>query len=240
MAKNEEKALTVVGDYAVMQHTTESLNEIIRANIGNSDLGPGDLDHITMPAGGGITWEIATLDGDISTKAFEGMIAAWKETRSHWKESYGSTGGNAPPDCSSDDCMTGVGDPGGDCGTCPFAQFGSAVNDAGEPTDGQACGQKRMLAIVIKDDLIPMLLIAPPTSLKGLRRYFLRLASRTTPYYGVVTRFSLKKIDTKPPYSVIEVSSAGKLEGEDLAKMAAYSQMIESSLERVRPQDREA
>jgi hypothetical protein len=230
--KNEEKALTVASEYAVLEHTVEDLQNIIAANLGNSNLGPGDLDKIKVPAGGGTTWELITLDGEVETKEFDGVIAGWKEQRAYWEEKY--SGGSSPPDCSSDNGIVGVGNPGGDCSECPYAQFESAKNDKGEPAPGQACKQVRVMAIVQKDDLVPVLLVAPPTSLQNMKKYFLRLASRATPYYGVLTRFTLVKDKNAGgiEYSKIEAKSIGRLDDDQMKKMTAYSKMISSSLER--------
>lgn len=229
---NDEKALTTVGGYAVMQHTVEALQNIISANLGNADLGPGDLDKVKVPAGGSTSWEFQSLDGEVTSKEFDGVIAAWKEQRAYWEEKY--SGGSSPPDCSSDDCITGVGNPGGSCKECPWAQFESAVDDKGQPAAGQACKQLRIMAVVQKDDLVPVLIAAPPTSLQNLRKYFLRLASRATPFFGVVTRFTLVKDKSAKgiEYSKIEAKSIEKLGADELKKMAGYAQVIGSSLER--------
>jgi hypothetical protein len=232
--KNEEKALTTLAsEYAVMKHTPAHLQEVISANVGGS-VKQGDLDRIKVPAGGGTTWTIPSLDGEVETKEFDGVIVAWKEPRAYWVESFSSTGGGTPPDCSSEDSMLGVGDPGGDCLTCPFAQFGSATGDDGKPRDGQACRQMRLMAVIQQDDLVPLLLSAPPTSLQNLRRYFLRLASKAVPYYGVVSRFTLNKTKSKGgiDYAQIEANGVETLEPEDLDKMRAYAQALGSALER--------
>lgn len=229
--KNEETALAIP-NYAVMQHSVEDLQNVIASNLGGTELGPGDLDRIKVPAGGGTTWSIPTLDGDVDTKELVGVIVAFKDQRAYWKESY--SGGSSPPDCASDDGMMGTGDPGGACDRCPYAQFESAVGDDGKPRPGQACKQVRLMAIVQPDDLIPMLLAAPPTSLANMRKYFLRLSSRATPYYGVVTKFTLAKAQSSGgiAYSQVEASSVTRLADDELQKMAGYAQVIGKSLER--------
>ena len=228
---NPETALTIP-NYAVMKHSVEDLQGIITSNLGGSDLSPSDLDRIKVPAGGGTTWSIPTLDGEQDTKNLDGVIVAWKNQRAYWKEKY--SGGSSPPDCASDDCMTGTGDPGGSCKECPWSQFESATDDKGEKAAGQACKQVRLMAIIQQDDLVPLLLVAPPTSLGALRKYFLRLSSRATPYYGVVTRLSLEKDKSAKgiEYSKISASAQGRLTDEELQKMAGYAQVIGKSLER--------
>jgi hypothetical protein len=238
MAKNQKaeentEVALAIPDYAVMQHSIEDLMSTISSNLGpNAQLSPNDLDRIKVPAGGGTTWSIPTLDGDVDSKTFEGVIVAWKDQRAYWNESY--SGGSSPPDCASDDCMTGIGEPGGDCAKCPFAQFESATDDKGEMRPGQACKQVRLMAIITNDDLVPILIAAPPTSLGNLRRYFLRLSSRNTPYYGVVTQFSLIKARSQGgiDYSQIDPKSVTRLADPEMQKMKAYAQVMEKSLER--------
>lgn len=238
-AKNEETALTIA-NYAVMKQPIEELMNIIGANLGaNAELGPGDLERIKVPAGGGTTWSIPGLDGDIDTKEFDGVIVAFKDQRAYWEDSY--SGGSTPPDCSSEDGITGVGSPGGDCGACPYAQFESATGDDGSKRAGQACKQLRLMAVVQNEDLIPVLLAAPPTSLANMRRYFLRLASRVTPYYGVITRFTLKKAQSQGgiTYSQIEATSLERLDEGQRSTMEQYSKVISKSLERRSAADQE-
>jgi len=233
---NKETAL-VVSDFAIMAHSVEDLGAMITANVGTGQLGPGDLDRIKVPAGGGTTWEVPSIDGDRSTRNLDGIIAAWREPRAYWEHSIDDTGGGEPPDCSSQDGITGIGTPGGSCADCPYAKFGSAKDKKGNPADGQACKQMRMMAIILKDDLLPMLLVAPPTSLRNLRQYFLRLVSAAVPFYGVVTRFTLVKAKNKAgtEYSQIQARSLEKLDEATKKKMEGYAQLIGKSLERAAP-----
>ena len=232
MAKNTATAIVPAADYAVMKHGVDALQEVIRANIGSGNLGPGDLERIKVPAGGGTTWTIPSLDGDIDTKEFDGVIVAWKTQRAYWKEKY--SGGSVPPDCASDDGITGSGDPGGVCEQCPYSQFESATDEKGEKMPGQACKQIRLMAVVQKDDLVPVLLSAPPTSLANMRRYFLRLASRAKPFYAVVTRFTLVKAQSAGgiTFSQIEANAIEQLDDEQQAKMEGFAKVIGDSLER--------
>lgn len=233
MGKTNETKDLIVPDFAVMKHSIEDLQMIIKANVGDAELGPGDLDRVKVPAGGGVVWEVPSASGDLAVKALDGVICAWELPRSYWKESFDSTGGGTPPDCSSPDGILGVGDPGGACTDCPLAQFESAIKSDGTPGKGQACQQKRMMAIVLQDSLIPVILSAPATSLANMRRYFLRLAGAAVPYYGVLTRFTLVKTkgDGVPDHSVIEAKTLEKLGADDLAKMESYAQVMGHALE---------
>jgi hypothetical protein len=184
------QALAVGGDFA----------EVVAANIGNATIAPFDLDRIKVPAGGGLSWEVPTLEGVTQAESIEGVIVNWRKVRSYWRESFESAGGGTPPDCSSEDGITGIGDPGGDCVRCPLSRYGSAENGR-----AQACSEKRMLFVIRQDDRLPIVLTIPPSSLGRISQYFLRLLSGGVPYFGAVTRFSLEKARNKGGISYSQV-----------------------------------
>jgi hypothetical protein len=221
----------VIGNYKVMKTEISDLSAIMRANIGEK-LEVFDLDRIRVPAGGSLTWEIPTLTGEEEAKTVEGVVIAFSDRRAFWRESFDATGGGTPPDCSSDDCIVGVGDPGGTCATCALAKFGSARDGEG---DGQACKQVRLLFLVRPADLLPIVVAVPPSSLKNVRRHFLRLASQSMPYYGVVWSFELAKDKSKGgiTYSKIVPKLKAVLPPEEAARMKAYSDAFAPSVARI-------
>ena len=83
--------------------------------------------------------------------------------------------------------MTGHGNPGGNCGSCPYNQFGSG--------DGQskACKNRRMLYILQEGELFPQVLSLPTGSLKEFTKYVKRQLSKGRKLNQVVTKISLKK-----------------------------------------------
>lgn len=189
MAKASDNAL-VKHVFPLLQHDPEELREVLRENLGPKGITPFELDKLQVPAGGGLQWEISSLEGDKSVAEVDGVIAWWSDKRSYWKTKFGEGDGNSPPDCSSDDGETGVGDPGGVCAKCPFSQFGS-----GDGGRGQACKQMRFMLVATEDRLMPLFAIVPPTSIRSIHKYFLRLASGTPlrRYYNVVTKFKLER-----------------------------------------------
>ena len=223
----KKDAVATTQTYAVVKHDPEQLRAIMAANVGGAKVSEFDLDRVKMPTAGGRIWMIPGLNGDEDSKTIEGVIVAWREPRTYWKEALDVSGGGAPPDCSAADGIHGVGDPGGNCGACPLAQFGSAMRD-GKPSGGQACKQTRLLFMVRTGDLIPLVVTAPPTSLRGLRRYFLRLASREIPYYGLTTRLELEQDKSKDgfTYSKIAPIAGELLSDEDRVRMQAYAEMM--------------
>jgi hypothetical protein len=195
--------------WAVMNFTPEEIMGVIQENLGNDRLKASDLDRVTVPTGGGKQWAIPSLEGEEAANTISGVIVLWKQTRAYWKNAF--TGENNPPDCFSEDGLTGVcGEEsgvnlGGACESCPMAQFGSKAGRR-----GQACKQVRLLYLIRPDSMLPIVVSVPPTSLKPLQKYFLRLASRGIRPSAVVTALNLEKVKGNgvPDYSVIEPTMA--------------------------------
>ena len=235
----EEKAVTVFTGYAVQQFKPEEMQEVLSTNLGGATIAETDLDSVTVPGGGATVWSVPSVEGDQASKEIVGVIVSWKETRRYWEDSYASTGGGEPPDCYSDDGLIGVGTPGGTCSKCPMAEFGTATDDKGKPGAGQACQQVRVIAVLGTDDFIPILLNLPPTSLKGIRSYFLGLTRRGIPLYGAVTKFTLKSEKSKggQKVAIVEATMVEKLADDERKVMASYTKEIKSKLTPARVAD---
>lgn len=230
--KNEIKELK---GFALSDISSEELSEIITANIGETGtISRFDLDKCKVPTGGSTRWEVPTLEGNESQEEIEGIIIHWKDVRAFWQEEY--SGGNTPPDCYADDAQTGVGNPGGDCATCPMSQWGSA--DKG---DGQKCKEMRILFLLREDDILPLAIPAPPTSVANIKQYFMRLASKAIPFYGVITSLGLKEAmsNTGVKYSQIDPNFKKRLPKEDIEQIKIYREEIKPRLNEVRVDERE-
>lgn len=226
--------LVPFSSYAIATMESSAV-ELMRENVGAGGVSVFDLDRVRIPAGGGITWEVPSLEGPEAVKTIDGIIVHWREPRAYWRESFSTTGGGTPPDCSSDDGLFGVGDPGGACARCPNAVFGSAVDDKGEAAKGQACKQMRLLFMLRQGDLLPLAMFLPPTSITPLRQYFMRLTSKGRPYYSVVTRLALdqKTSGGNIKYSVARPEVAALLDAVDVEKVKTYGASIRDTLDAV-------
>jgi hypothetical protein len=212
------------------------LQEIIQENLGNEQINEFDLDRVTVPAGGGSTWEVPSADGDTeAVKEIAAVIIHAKTVRAYWPDKY--EGGSDPPQCSSPDGTYGIGDPGGDCETCPFNQWDS---DPGGP--GKACKEMKALFLLVEGELLPIVLTLPPTSLSEQKRYFLRLASKQHRYSGVVTGIGLRKAqsDGGIEYSVATFRLLQPLEDEMRTRIRSYADSMRPAFERVRVGGEEA
>lgn len=194
MAKDEATTALAVVE-AVQQQLAQlgDFADIIKENLAGEDITTRNLARITIPSGGGLVWAYPGSDGTEARTTFEGVILHKQKARAYWSAGLEAGGGAVPPDCRSDDAIYGIGDPGGDCKQCPFAVFGSKVGTNGQPGRGQACKLMSLLYVMVPGELFPMVVVAPPTSVKVVTDYMFRMASRSLPYYGVVTRFGLEQ-----------------------------------------------
>ena len=175
------------------------------------------FDRVKIPSGGGLAFEVPGDDPDSPDMAKElvGIVIDHHPINVYYAMSY--SGGNAPPDCASDDGKFGVGAPGGDCATCPLNQWGSA-DDGGR---GKACQNKRRIYLLRDGDLFPVLLTLPSTSIKNFSNYMAkRVLSKGHRSYGVLTKITLKKATsaTGISYSQAQFALADALDTETAAK----------------------
>ena len=132
-------------------------------------------------------------------------------------------------DCSSVDGQNGRGTPGGLCEACPHNEFGSA--DKGQ---GKACKESRLLFILRDQDRLPLLLVVPPTSIRPNHKFFMRLANKGLPYYGVRVKLGLEKSRSGEgiEYSMVSFNYLSKLTEKELAAVEAYSKLLRPKFER--------
>jgi hypothetical protein len=209
--------------FAILQKPLLEIKDAIVANLGESRVTAGELDRIKIPPGGGTSWTVEGLDGEETLKELSGIIVAWRDTRVYWSVPMEESAGSAPPDCSSLDARIGVGKPGGDCLRCPLAQFGS--DDGGV---GQACKLVRQLFLVRENNLLPVVVHLPPSSIKPAKQYLMRLASLGVPTYHVVTNIGLEKTKNQQgiAYSRARFTSGGKLPADLADQVKQYASMI--------------
>jgi len=218
-----------IDNYAIAKIEQQELLEIIRENLGGTQITKFDLDRVKVPSGGSTVWEVPTLEGSEPTKALTGVVIFFKDENAYWREKY--NGSNNPPDCYSPDGLVGEGDPGGSCAHCPLNQFGSD-----EESGGKACKNMRTIFLIREGSILPIAITVPPTILKEAKKYFLRLAASAVPYYSVITELTLEKDKNNNgiEYSKIKFSMKGRLGAEDTKRMKAFQAALRPMLESVR------
>lgn len=177
-----------VENYLALSMQTSEIREVLSGVLGSEGLSPKDLERVRLPAGGGISWEINTLDGAQSVQEIQGIIIAQRQVRVYWERSFEESGGNVPPDCFSDDAIVGLGKfKGQECALCPMSEFGSGKGKS------QACQLKRIIFFLREDQLLPSYVALPPTSQSEGKAYITRLASNGKAPYHVITGMTLEK-----------------------------------------------
>lgn len=227
------KEVMLASDYAIMAQS-EAVLEVFEENIGDDTLDQFSLDRAAVPAGGGLSWSVPTLEGDeIEVKELVGIPFFQRRQRAYWALSLdeGGGGGN-PPDCSSDDAKVGrgqfgvgsEGNPSGACRSCPMGQFGSAKDGKGR---GQACQERRVIFLLRPQSLLPLVVSLPPTSMQAWKSFLVRLSSSIeesqppVPFYGVQIALSLEKaVNTDGvSFSRAKVNVLSRLTADELAQV---------------------
>lgn len=212
-----------------------SVAEILEDNFGDEGFSVADLDRLTVPAGGGTTWEIPDED---PSRVVEGVIVHKQPTRSFWFKKRGQDGeDDGPPDCYSNDGKVGIGVFGagsadnvdGACSGCPMNVFGSSTSGSGA---GKACKEQMQLFILQEGSVLPIQVSLPPTSLRGFKKYMTRLAAKGKSYMTVVTGLSLSvEKGGGQTYSVVNPAKVRDLEPIEGAAARGYGRTIKSVLD---------
>ena len=173
----KQTAVTVYepSHFQLAQYTPETLQDKLSTFVaGVGGIRPQDFVQVRVPAGGSTTWEIPLATGDVSLKQLDGIVLYAHNARSYWKKNLDESGGKSAPNCASMDGLTGYGIPGGDCGKCPLAQFGTDRRGR-----GQACKAMMWAYILQPSGFLPLMLSIPPTGAKFYRDYVIKLMSST-------------------------------------------------------------
>lgn len=203
-----------------------NLAEALTSELGGMDI---SFDRVSIPAAGGQAFEVpGEMPGETDmVKDFSGVILFHHPMFTYYRERF--SGGNNAPDCGSYDGITGVGNPGGVCATCPLNQFGSGENG------GKACKNKRRIYVLREGELIPILLVLPTGSMKEFAVYIKRLLAKGKKSNSVVTKFSLKKVTNASgiAYSQAQFAVERVLTDEEMPFVQAMSDQVKAFATRV-------
>ena len=221
--------LDTLADYRIANLGGVDIGEIIEANTGGEEFDLANLIQVTIPAGGGTTFEIDNpVTGIESTRELEGVLVYWNDRRSYWSRDLDDIGEDEDkfPDCFSANANEGVGNPGGDCRTCQFAQWDSA------PGGGQACKSQRLFFFVRPADVLPMIVRAAPTSIQPSKKYLFGLAAELIPYWQIATKITLETQGSgQIKYSTLNFEAGSKLSDGDLSVLNQYRDGMLPTLE---------
>lgn len=218
-----ELATIPAGGYLALSQDPAEIEAIIAENLGGQEITEFDLPRVKVPSGGGKTWEVPSLGGIEPATTLEGIVVHFKLTRAYWPAKQDS---GTPPACRSDNGIVGIGDPGGHCKTCPLAQFGTALDDAGDPAPGQACNAKEIWFMLRPGSFLPIVVALPATSLKAAKQYRVgTLGSAGMRLPSVVTQIALEgdKNAKGDSFSKAVPSVAGILEAGEIKRATEYA-----------------
>jgi hypothetical protein len=186
------------------------------------------FERIKIPSAGSTVFEVPNEDGESdAVKEFSAVILFHHPLFAYYKSKY--TGGNNPPDCGSFDGVSGEGDPGGACKSCPLNQFGTGENGS------KACKNRRRIYVLREGEIFPLLLSLPTGSLKEFTKYIKRLLSKGRKSNAVVTRFSLQKATNSGglAYSQAQFAVDRPLTPEEHALIEKMSEQVKAYSKRV-------
>lgn len=227
----ESKALTTTEEVTAMIPRLAEVRDVIAGALAGGTVTEFQLDRVHVPGAGGTTWTIPTLEGDIETKTIEGVIVGYKMTRGYWPKPY-SAGDPTPPDCASNDGVTGTGDRGPhgsgpqDCRTCPLAQWGTKLRE-GKQTRSQACKAMMPVFLLTPRSMLPVVITVPPSSLKSVTPYPLRLAGQGINWWGCISQFTLEKETVGGyPTAVVKTKFVSRLSAEQTEALRQYKEAL--------------
>jgi len=225
MANKKETALTA-RDSGFLQLADVNMAAMMAEELDGLDT---SFERIKIPSAGSTVFEVPGEDpGEPDTvKEFSGVILYHHTRAAYSKTKY--SGGNQPPDCGSFDGISGEGDPGGDCRTCPYNKFGTGENGS------KACKNRRRIYVLREGEIFPLLLSLPTGSLKEFTKYIKRLLGKGRKSNSVVTRFSLRKATNSGgiAYSQAQFTIDRVLTPQERALLEKLSEQVKAYSKRV-------
>lgn len=217
--------LATVGSFALVTNPYQDMDpedlEELKDQMEDLDEDTGITCRLVkIPSGGKLAYEVqGEDDADVEyMKAIEGVIIFTHRLNGYWPGAYGTTD-NKIPVCSSMDGKTGIWNGGAEsgevrtCENCPYNQYNTAVDQAGNQAKGKACKNMRRIYFMMDGDPNFYLLTVPPTSLKEANKQLKKILSGGTPYTGLIVTFKLEKAKNANgiEYSKVVIEKTGLL-----------------------------
>jgi len=220
------------------QQEIDEVAEAVALNADNGGMSEFDIPRITIAPG---AFKVPTAKGTTLAEQIVGVVVYIRHVRAYYKS---KDQGNRPPDCSSKDCITGFGDPGGRCRPlvdlatgkvtdpgCPLAAFESATTPDGKQGKGQACKETKQLFVLRGDSLMPEILSIPPTSLTVARKFFNWLGTRVAyPKALISITVANEKNAQGQEYGTAVFDYVRKLSTEEAQRTMQFHDMCEKFL----------
>lgn len=231
--------------FALMQDgAIEDMTDAINENLAGGTLSLRHLTAIKMPAAGSTVWQVPTAGGEENVPAITGIIILQQPRRVYYEKSMAEADGeNNRPNCFSNDAKVGVGvrwtnDPEGtgphDCAACPLSKFG-------QNNERPRCQLRRNLYVLREQDMMPVVIDLPPTSIKQVEGYMAGLMTSGVRYSHAVTEIGLQKAMSKGgarsnPYSEATFKQVGVVDRSERPKVNDYKEAIVALVSQPTPQ----
>lgn len=224
-------------DLPLLVQREEALS-VIQENL--NGLGGIRFDKIRMPAGGGLTFEVADENGNVvPVQEIRGVIIGHFPFKAWWKKLFEekTEEDDKRPDCYSADGITGTGCPaegipaGQQCATCPKNAWGSDRRGG----RGKDCNDKIRIYILREGEVFPVFMDLPATSHSNFKDYVKRLTNRLKHYYSVVTSIKLEKDRSVGgiTYSKATFSKVADLSPTEKVAVKQYIDSIQDAIRRI-------
>lgn len=231
MAKNDKVAKSEEPCGLMVLQSDDSA-ALVGSTLKELGVGAFDLGQIRVPTGGGVAWTYETSKGPEVTRHMDVVIAMTvSNLRKFYREPFGE-GEGGPPDCASNDGVTGYGINSLDkdakpdfheCEKCPWSQFGSDRVTG----KGKECSEYMQLYAFRLDSMLPDVIVVPPTSLKTVRKYVISLAGEGKRPWSVLTRLSLEPADRGGfKTSIIKPAVLRELTPAEVERMAQVVKVV--------------
>lgn len=198
-----------------------------------------DLPRVRVPSGGGQFWTIVQNGEETPVKELTGVLVLHKPQRVFWTNPEPS---GLAPECFSVDNLRpepgGLYAPGGEraglnpsglCKNCPMSQAQSDLKGG----RGSACKEQKLLFMICEGMTLPLVVVAPPSSLRSIKQYVISLVQSSTPWWGVKTTLTLEKAQnsTGNEFARIAPKAAGKLEPGEIKAVVSYKDYIKGLID---------
>ena len=195
-------------------------------------LGGITFDTVKVPTGGITAFALPGDDPDNPdmVKEIVGVIVAKQPRNAYWANPYGQSE-DVHPDCYSPDGKQGVDKVTGeciDCASCPRNKF----KDDGS---GKECKNTIDLYILRENEMLPIRLSVPPTSLTNLRDYLAkRVLAKGKKSAEVKTKFTLTKAVSNQniPYAKIQFAKGDDLTPAEIAAVLPMIALVKETIAR--------
>ena len=225
MSKNESH-------YPVLALEPNVLAESIQENLEGQKIKSHELDQILVPTGKSTKWEVEGIDGVSNVDTIDVIIISKRSERTFWED----PDAEGPPDCQSSDgkqghpnkesgasCLDIIG---GACEGCPMNEWGSAAKGG-----GKACTEKLALLALVEGQMLPVVIKCNTTSLKAAKKFFMRLASFSQPYYTVMTTLGLEQHKKgSNQWNTVTFTRSRVLTPDEVEKVKSFRGMMTESM----------